>query len=56
MPPPVQILSIFDSSEKDDSRKSVAEDEDEEREDDEEALVHWNQHSQQQHLQGRLQT
>lgn len=51
---PVDVLSVFDCSKKNNASKRIAEEEEEHANDDEEALVHADHHSQQQHLQSHL--
>lgn len=51
---PVDVLSIFDSPKEHDASKGVAEEQQEHADDDEEALVHADNHRQQQHLQSDL--
>ena len=51
---PVNVLSVFDSSKENYASKSVTEEKEEHAHDDEEALVHADNHSQQQHLQSYL--
>lgn len=51
---PVDVLSKFDCSKKDNTSKCIAKEEEEHANDDEEALVHADYYSQQQHLQSHL--
>lgn len=52
--PPVDVLPIFDSPKEHDAGEGVAEEQQEHANDDEEALVHADDHRQQQHLQRDL--
>lgn len=53
---PVDVLSVLNSAEENDASKGIAEEKEEHPHDDEEALVHADDHRQQQHLQCHLDT